>query len=264
MLDIRSTIKLNNGTEMPLLGFGTWQAKDGKIAYDSVRDALLAGYRHIDTAKFYGNEESVGKAIRDSGIPRGEIFVTTKLWPTDVLNADKAFETSFAKLDIDYIDLYLIHFPIPGLVVQNWKKMEKIHLGGKVRSIGVSNHSISQIESILAIATIKPTVNQIKCSPYNYDPEMHEFCKKNDIAMEAYSPLTRGNKLNDEKLVAVAASYKKSPAQILLRWCIQKEIATLPKSVHKNRIKENADLFDFELSDKDIELLDSFSNKVVL
>ncbi len=259
MLNINSTIKLNNATAMPLLGFGTWQAKDGETAYDAVCGALKAGYRHIDTAKFYGNEESVGRAIRDSGIAREEIWVTTKLWTTDALNPEKAFQTSLDKLNIGYIDLYLIHFPVPGLVTKNWLKLEKIFEGGKVRTIGVSNHSIAQIKSILKVATIKPAVNQIKCSPYNYDPEMHEFCKNNGIAMEAYSPLTRGNNLNDAKLLSIAEKYKKSPAQILLRWCIQKDIATLPKSVHENRIIENADIYDFELLDSDIVLLDLFS-----
>ena len=259
-LNIESKIKLNNGSQMPLLGFGTWQAKDGQTAYDAVSNALKAGYRHIDTAKYYGNETSVGKAIRDSGIPRAEIWVTTKLWPTDAIQLEKAFETSFKKLDIDYIDLYLIHWPIPGMVKKTWLKLEKLFKNNsdKIKAIGVSNYSVNQLKSTLSIASIKPVVNQIKCSPYNYKPAMHKFCQENGIIMEAYSPLTRGSKLNDTKLTEIADKYNKTPAQILLRWCIQKNIVTIPKSVHKDRIVSNTDIFDFEISDADIKKLDNF------
>jgi diketogulonate reductase-like aldo/keto reductase len=261
-LNIESKVKLNNGTEMPLLGFGTYQIPDGETTYNSVLFALKAGYRHIDTAKFYGNEVSVGKAIRDSGIPRKDIFVTTKLWPTDAINAEKAFEKSFKKLDIGYIDLYLLHWPLPGMVKKSWRKLEKIYKNSdRVKAIGVSNHSISQIKSILSIASVKPVVNQIKCSPYNYDSAMYKFCKENSIVMEAYSPLTQGKKLGDEKLTTIAKKYNKSPAQILLRWCVQKGIVAIPKSTHENRVKENADIFDFEISEEDIRKLDNFSKK---
>ncbi len=261
-LNIESQVKLNNDTQMPLLGFGTYQIPDGETTYNSVLHALKVGYRHIDTAKFYRNEVSVGRAIRDSGIPRSEIFVTTKLWPTDALNIEKTFAKSLKKLDIGYIDLYLIHWPAPGLVKKTWLRLEKIYKNSDtVKAIGVSNHTIGQIKSILSIATIKPVVNQIKCSPYNYNPKMYEFCQKNDIVMEAYSPLTRGNMLGDDKLSTIAEKYSKSPAQILLRWCIQKGIVTIPKSVHENRIVENTDIFDFEISDNDIRKLDNFSKK---
>jgi len=261
-LNIESKVKLNNGTMMPLLGFGTWQVKDGKTAYDAVINALNAGYRHIDTAKFYGNEVSVGKAIRDSGIPREEIFVTTKLWPTDAINAEKSFKKSFENLDIGYIDLYLLHWPVPGMVKKTWVKLEKIYNDNdNLKAIGVSNHSVRQIKSILDMATVIPVVNQIKCSPYNFNPAMYKFCNENDIIMEAYSPLTRGAMLNDAKLESIAEKYNKSTAQVLLRWCVQKSIVTIPKSLHKNRIVENTDIFDFELSDQDIKKLDSFSKK---
>jgi diketogulonate reductase-like aldo/keto reductase len=261
-LNIESKVKLNDGIKMPLLGFGTWQIRDGGTAYQSVLWALQAGYRHIDTAKFYGNEVSVGKAIRDSGIAREEIFVTTKLWPTDAINAEKTFAKSFNKLDIGYIDLYLLHWPIPGMVKRSWRKMEKVYrTSGKIRSIGVSNHNIRQLRYILDIAKIKPVVNQIKCSPFNFDPKMYEFCQKNDIVMEAYSPLTRGSMLGDEKLTTIAKKYNKSSAQILLRWCVQKGIVTIPKSTHEKRIIENTKIFDFEISDEDIRKLDNFSKK---
>ena len=259
-LNIESKIELNNGTKMPLLGFGTWQSKDGKTAYNAVLNALKAGYRHIDTAKFYGNEVSVGKAIRDSKIPREKIFVTTKLWPTDAINAEKAFDKSFDKLDIGYIDLYLLHWPVPGMIKKNWLKLESIFKkSGKIRAIGVSNYSIGQIKSTLKIATIKPVINQIKCSPYNYNQEIHDFCNENGIVMEAYSPLTRGSMLEDVELEAIADKYGKTPAQILLRWCVQKGVPAIPKSVHKDRIVENTDIFDFEISDQDIAKLDNFS-----
>lgn len=261
-LNIESKIKLNNGTQMPLLGFGTWQIPDGKNTYDAVLFALKSGYRHIDTAKFYGNEETVGKAIRDSGIPREEIFVTTKLWPTDAIRLEKAFNTSLKKLNIGYIDLYLIHWPVSGLVKKTWLRLEEVYKkSGKIKSIGVSNHSIKQLKCIMDIAKIKPVVNQVKCSPYNYDPAMHEFCVKNGIIMEAYSSLTHGNQLTDDKLTTIAEKYGKSSAQILLRWCIQKGIVTIPKSSHEKRIAENADIFDFEISDADIRKLDNFSKK---
>ncbi len=261
-LNIESKVKLNNGTQMPLLGFGTYQIPDGEITYNSVLYALKIGYRHIDTAKFYGNEISVGGAIRDSGIPRKDIFVTTKLWPNDALNAEKALETSLKKLDIGYIDLYLIHWPLPGLVKKTWKRLEKIYKNSDtIKAIGVSNHNVNQIKSILSIATVKPVVNQVKCSPYNFDPKMYEFCQKNDIVMEAWGPLTQGKKLSDENLTTIAEKYDKSPAQILLRWCIQKGIVTIPKSTHEKRVAENADIFDFQISESDIRKLDNFSKK---
>jgi len=262
VLGIKSKIKLNNGTQMPLLGFGTYKLKPGKTTYDTVSAALKLGYRHIDTAKYYGNEESVGRAIRDSGIPREEIWVTTKLWPSDALHMEKAFDKSFKKLDIGYIDLYLIHWPVPGIVKKVWANLEKLYAdSGKIKAIGVSNHSVGQLKCILDTSTIKPVVNQIKCSPYNYNPEMYNYCRQNNIVMEAYSPLTQGKKLNDPKLTEIAKKYGKTSAQILLRWCIQKEIPAIPKSIHTERIKENMDIFDFELINEDIVNLDNLSKQ---
>ncbi|MEI7690878.1 MAG: aldo/keto reductase [bacterium] len=261
MLNIETKVTLNNGTKMPLLGLGTWQSKSGHVAYNAVKYALKMGYRHIDTAKFYFNEESVGKAIRDSGIHREEIWLTTKLFPLDAWNTQKAFETSFNKLDVGYIDLYLIHWPMPGLTKRNWLKMEEIFKNGKVKAIGVSNYSIDYLKDTLSFASIKPAVNQIKLSPYNYNPKMHQFCKENGIVLEAYSPLTRGKNLNDQRLMTIADKYQKSSAQILLRWALQKEIVVIPKSTHDNRIKENADLYGFEITPEDMTLIDSFSTK---
>jgi len=210
MLNIESKIKLNNGLQMSLLGLGTWQSKDGEVAYQAVRYALQIGYRHIDTAKFYRNEVSVGKATRESGIPREDIWLTTKLFPTDAWNAQKAFDTSFDKLGLEYIDLYLVHWPMPGLTKKNWLKMENIFAGGKVKAIGVSNYSIKHLEDTLSVASVKPAVNQIKLSPYNYDSKMHHYCQENNIALEAYSPLTRGKRLEDDRLMNIAKKYNKS------------------------------------------------------
>jgi diketogulonate reductase-like aldo/keto reductase len=261
VINIESKVKLNNGTQMPLLGLGTYQSPSGKTTYDAVRYALKFGYRHIDTAKFYGNEESVGQAIRDSGVPREQIWVTTKLWPTDFVNAEKAFQDSFDRLNIGYIDLYLIHWPMPGMIKKTWQKMEKLYEGGKIKAIGVSNYSVQNLKTTLSVAKTIPVINQVKCSPYNYNPKLHEFCKKNGIVMEAYSPLTRGKKLDDPKLKKIADKYKTTTAEVLLRWCIQKGIPTIPKSIHDRRIAKNADIFDFELSDIDISNLDGFSEK---
>jgi diketogulonate reductase-like aldo/keto reductase len=261
MLTVNTKVHLNNGLEMPLLGFGTWQAKNGDIAYNAVRAALDAGYRHLDTARIYGNEASVGKAIRDSGIPRDQIWVTTKLLLLYGADAEWMFQDSFKKLGLEYIDLLLVHFPTPFLVKHNWRKLEKIFSLGTVKSLGVSNHSIRQVRSVLSIAKIKPVLNQIRCSPYNYDPEMHKFLKEQHLFMEAYSPLTRGSKLQDERLVKMAEKYHKSPAQILIRWCLQKEIIVIPKSVHKERIRENAAVYDFEILEADMEELDGFGKR---
>jgi diketogulonate reductase-like aldo/keto reductase len=261
MLTINTKVKLSNGLEMPLLGFGTWQAKNGDIAYNAVRTALNAGYRHFDTARIYGNEASVGKAIRESGIPREQIWVTTKLLLLYGADAEWMFQDSFKKLGLEYIDLLLIHFPTPFLVKHNWRKLEKIFSLGTVRSLGVSNHSIRQVNSVLSIAKIKPVVNQLRCSPYNYNPQMQSFLKEQGMYLEAYSPLTRGSKLADEKLVKMAEKYQRSPAQILIRWCLQKEIIVIPKSVHKERIRENAAVYDFEISGADIEELDGFRKR---
>lgn len=258
MFNIESKIELANKSKMPLLGFGTWQLGSSEISYNAVRYALDAGYRHIDTSKIYGNEEAVGRAIRDSGIPREDIWVTTKLEFQDVFNVQGGFASSMARLDIGYVDLYLVHFPYPGMIKRTWKGMEKIYKNvGQVRAIGVSNFSVRQMKA-LAAADINPMVNQIKCSPFNYRPNLHEFCKANDIIMEAYSPLTRGGRLDESHLKALARKYAKTTAQILLRWCIQKEIPTIPKSSHRERIKENADIFDFEITPEDMEALESF------
>jgi diketogulonate reductase-like aldo/keto reductase len=250
--------------EIPLFGLGTFQMRSGMETQQAVLAALEAGYRLIDTAQMYGNEEDVGIALRKSGIPREEIFITTKLWNSEhgyqkTLNA---CEESLEKLDLPYVDLYLIHWPVQGLRNETWKAMVTLLEGGKCRAIGVSNYMIRHLEELLAHSDTVPTVNQVEFSPYLYLSDLLEFCRKHKIQLEAYSPLTKGYKLNDQKLANVAKKYSKTPAQILIRWTLQKDVVVIPKSSHKERILENADVFDFEISPDDMKLLDSFNQNM--
>ncbi len=260
-MNIESTIKLNNGIEIPILGLGTYLSNPGNETQYACEYALDYGYRHIDTAAFYKNEEDVGKAIRNSRIPRDEIFVTTKLWNADqgYESALKAFDLSMQKLNIDYIDLYLIHWPLEVKRHDSWKALEKIYESDKVRSIGVSNYTIKHLKELLDRFEIVPVVNQIEFSPYLYQKELQDFCESNSIFIEAYTPITRGKKLNDPKLVEIAKHYGKTSAQILIKWALQINTIVLPKSVHKDRIKENADIFDFEISQDDMIKLSEFN-----
>ncbi len=258
--DIITKIKLNNGTSIPQLGLGVWLIPDGEQTENSVMWALQAGYRHIDTAKIYKNESSVGRAIKNSGIKREDIWVTTKLWPTDFFNPKKGLEESLNKLDMDYVDLYLLHWPVLGMTNKVWKSMEQLANEKMTKSIGVSNYSSTLIKKILADCTIPPAVNQINCSPFDYPKYLHEFCIENNIAFEAYSPLTTGSRLDDPTLVNIGQRHKKSPAQVLLRWAIQKQMIVIPKSVNKEHINENTKIYDFNLSQSDISLLDDLSS----
>jgi diketogulonate reductase-like aldo/keto reductase len=258
-MTLQSRARLNNHTEIPLLGLGVWQIPNGKPTADAVAWALEIGYRHFDTAKIYGNEKGVGEGIRKSGIPREEIWVTTKLWPTDQLHVRKAFETSLAKLGVGYIDLYLVHWPTPGLVTRTWKAMEQLYAGGLCKAIGVSNHSVSQLSQILRSAKIPPAANQVKFSPFGFDQKLLDFCNQHGIVTEAYSPLTKGRQLQDDRLRAIAHRYQKSPTQILIRWALQKGTVVLPKSQNKEHMKENAQVFDFAISAEDVGQLDRFA-----
>ena len=258
-----STITLNNKTEMPRLGLGVYKIPAGQPTYEAVTWALKAGYRHIDTAKFYHNETSVGKAIRASGIARDKIWITTKLWPTDFINVEKAFDASLAKLKMDYIDLYLVHWPLPGVTKKVWRKMEALYLTGKVRAIGVSNYNTAALRATLDLANIAPSVNQVKCSVFGYDKAVYELCQQNDVVFEAYSPLTHGKQLNNDFITEIAANYGKSNAQVMLRWALQKNMVVIPKSTHEDRIIANADIFDFDISRADMRKLDKLSVKKV-
>ncbi|HIH31352.1 TPA: aldo/keto reductase [Candidatus Woesearchaeota archaeon] len=262
MLKINSKLKLNDGNEIPLLGFGAWQIEDGKQIEDCISTAFKAGYRLIDTASIYGNEKGVGSAVRKavaSGIPREEIFVTTKLYNDDHDNVEKAFNESLKKLGLDYIDLYLIHWPVIGKRIATWKIFEKLLNTGKVKSIGVSNFTISQLQELMKNSEIVPAINQVEFSPWLYQKELLDFCKKNNIILEAYSPLTRGKMLNDKRLAIIAKKYDRSPAQMILRWAIQQDIVVIPKSTDPKKIVENSQLYDFEIEKKDIETINSFN-----
>jgi diketogulonate reductase-like aldo/keto reductase len=252
-LNINSRIKLNTGAKMPCFGYGTWEVHEK----EAVSEAIRQGYRLIDTAKIYFNEELVGRAINESG-KRDELFITTKFWPVGLSGVKNSFEKSLEKLKIEHVDLYLIHWP-QGNWVKAWGEMEKLPKD-KCRAIGVSNFSVSQLKEIMKKYKIIPAVNQVKLSPYNYqvEKETMEFCKDNGIVFEAYSSLTRGKLLNDERLNLIAAKYKKTPAQVLLRWVLQHDAVVIPKSVHKQRIIENKEIFDFSIKKVDMEALDNF------
>jgi diketogulonate reductase-like aldo/keto reductase len=258
-LKLSSTITLNNNAKMPRLGFGVYKIPPGKATIDAVTWALQTGYRHIDTAKFYRNETSVGKAIRASGIAREKIWVTTKLWPLDFYNVQKAFEASLDKLKLDYIDLYLVHWPMPGATKKVWRQMEAIYLTGKVKAIGVSNYNATTLQATLDLANIAPSVNQVRCSVFGYDKRVYELCQQTGVVFEAYSPLTHGKHLNNRYIAEMAESYGKTNPQIMLRWALQKNIVAIPKSSHEEFIKANSDIFDFVISPGDMRKLDKIS-----
>lgn len=258
-MNISSTIRLNNRVEMPALGLGVWQMAEGEETENAINWALEAGYRHIDTAKLYGNERSVGKAVRETGIAREEIFVTTKLWPTDFLAPSAAFEKSLKRLGFEYIDLYLVHWPIPLMPKSVWRAMEKIYEQKLARAIGVSNYSVSDIEKLLSYTSVVPAVNQIKFSPFDFEKNVLEFCKSKDIVVTAYSPLTRGKHLHDKIIEDMSQKYGKAPAQLLIRWALQHGTAVIPKSSHRERIRENANVFDFEIEPEDMTQLDTLT-----
>ncbi len=256
--DINYKIKMNNGVEIPQFGLGVYLTKSGTECINAVTWALEAGYRHIDTAKAYHNEKEVGEAVRDSGIKREEIFITTKLWNNDhgYESALKAFDMSLKTLNTKYIDLYLIHWPVKEKRKDSWKAFEKIYESGYCRSIGVSNYMIIHLEELFTYANVIPVINQVEFSPYNYQKDLLDVCNKNKIILEAYSPLTRMEKLTDTKLVAIAKKHSKTAAQVLIRWAIEHDLVVIPKSARKKRIIENADIFNFSLDESDMKILD--------
>jgi len=252
---LKDTIKLSNGVEMPWIGLGVFKVNDGDEVVQSVKAALRNGYKSIDTAAIYGNEEGVGQAIKESNIPREELFITTKLWNSDqgyesTLNA---FETSLKKLDLDYLDLYLIHWPGKDQYKETWKAFEKLYKDGRVRAIGVSNFQIHHLEELISSSEIKPMVNQVEYHPHLTQIELLSFCKKEGIQLEAWSPLKQGQLLHDPVLEEIARKHNKSVAQIILRWDLQNGVVTIPKSIKEHRIIENANIFDFHLENEDME-----------
>lgn len=258
MASIFDKIKLHNGVEMPVLGLGVYKVEEGTQIEDTVQSALDLGYRLIDTASFYQNEEGVGRAIRNSGIPREELFITTKVWNSEqgYDNTLQAFEDSLKRLGLDYLDLYLVHWPVKGKYLETWRALEKLYQEGKVKAIGVSNFKIHHMEDLLGHANEKPVINQVELHPLLSQVELREFCQQNDIKVEAWSPLSRGRFLDEPVLAKIAKSHRKTPAQVILKWHLQHEIIPIPKSVHPIRLKENADLFDFQLSQKEMAEMD--------
>ncbi|GMA47869.1 aldo/keto reductase [Tetragenococcus muriaticus] len=265
-MSLTDTYTLSNGVEIPIVGFGTWQTPDGEVAESSVLSALNAGYRHIDTAAIYGNEESVGRAIAKSEVPREELFVTTKLWNANHSYdlAKEAIDGSLERLGLNYIDLYLIHWPNPSEFRDHWKEanagtwqaMEEAVYAGKIRSLGVSNFLSHHIDALLETANIKPVANQIFLNPSDQQKDLVAYNKEHDILSEAYSPLGTGKIFDVPELNVLANVYNKTIAQIVLRWSLQHGFLPLPKSVHEDRIIENTEIFDFELSDKDMQAID--------
>ncbi len=257
-LTLGSRVRLNNGVEMPWLGLGVYQAPPGRATQAAVAEALRVGYRLIDTAKLYRNEADVGRAVRESGLPREDVFVTTKLWNSDhgYDAAMRAFDRSLAELGLDYVDLYLVHWPVQGARRETWRALEEIYAGGKARSIGVSNYMPHHLDELLVDADVVPAVDQVEMNPFLAQKELQAYGREHGIRLEAYSPLAKGDRLGDRRLASIAAKHGKTPAQVLLRWCLQAEAVAIPKSVRPERIRENANVFDFSLDADDLRLLD--------
>lgn len=255
--------RLNNGVSIPQVGLGVWQAGGG--TKKAVVAALAAGYRHIDTAAVYGNEAQVGAAIAEAGVPREQVFVTSKLWNQDhgYDKALAAFETSLKRLKLDYLDLYLVHWPVAGLRLESWRALEKLAADGRVRAIGVSNFLVPHLQELTKSAKVLPAVNQIELTPFLQRAPTVALCRELGITLEAYSPLTRGQRLDHPVVVELAQAVARTPAQILLRWGIQKGFVILPKSVQPSRIAENAALFDFELDAAAMQRLDALEEGLV-
>ncbi len=265
-LTLHSDYTLNNQERIPVLGCGFFKVPDGHQTIDAVLDALALGYRLIDTASVYGNERSVGEAIKRSGINRDEIYVTTKLWNEDqgYEQAKRALEGSLKKLSMTYVDLYLLHWPVAGKRQESWRAIEDLHDRGFCKSIGVSNYLKPHLVELLMHCRVKPVVNQLEISPFNYLSRLDtiQFCRKNDIHIEAYSPLTKGLKLSDPRLLKIARKYYRSPAQVLLRWSLQEGFTAIPKSSGKEHLLENSKVFDFSLSISDMDLLSAMNENL--
>ncbi len=261
MKSIADTTTLHNGVGMPWLGLGVYKAEDGTEVKQAIAAALNVGYRSIDTAAFYDNEKGVGEAVREAGIPRDEIFVTTKVWNDDHGRAQtlRAFERSMELLGLEYLDLYLIHWPVPGQFLETWRALEELYRAGRVRAIGVSNFHVHHLQAVLENCEVKPMVNQVEYHPLLTQKPLLTYCQAHNIQLEAWSPLGRGRILTDPVVTAVAAKYDRTPAQILLRWDLQHGVVTIPKSVKAQRIAENAQIFDFALEQVDMDAIDGLN-----
>lgn len=256
--DIQGRVKLHNNVEMPYFGLGVFQSNEGEEVINAVKYAVNMGYRHIDTASMYHNEKGVGEGIRQSNIKREDVFITSKVWNSDqgYDNTINAFNRSLNKLGFEYLDLYLIHWPVSGLYKETWKALEYLYKQGKVKAIGVSNFLIHHLENLLTTAEILPMVNQVEFHPYLVQQDLLDFCTKNKIQFEAWAPLMRGAIHKVDLLNTLAKKYHKNPFQIVLRWDLQKGVITIPKSSNPGRIHSNAQIFDFEISEEDMSEID--------
>jgi methylglyoxal/glyoxal reductase len=259
--NLQSKKTLHNGIEIPYVGLGVFQMKDPRETVEAVKTAIDSGYLSVDTAAVYENEESVGEGVKESRARREELFITSKVWNSDqgYDTTLKAFETSLKKLDMDYMDLYLIHWPVEGKYNDTWKALERLYSEGLVKSIGVSNFHQHHLEDLMKNSNEKPVINQIECHPRLNQEKLRAFCQEENIAVEAWSPIAQGRVLDEPTLKQIAEKHGKSSAQVILRWHLQNDVVIIPKSVHANRIKENADLFNFELSTDDMKHIDDLN-----
>ncbi|MBT2737912.1 aldo/keto reductase [Bacillus sp. ISL-7] len=260
-MNLQSTTTLNNGVKMPWFGLGVFKVEEGPELVNAVKTAIQHGYRSIDTAAIYENEEGVGQGIKESGIAREDLFVTSKVWNADLgyESTLAAYQTSLDKLGLEYLDLYLIHWPVAGKYKEAWRALETLYKEGRVRAIGVSNFQVHHLEDLMKDAEIKPMVNQVEYHPRLTQNEVQAFCREQGIQMEAWSPLMQGQLLDNEGLAAIAVKYKKSVAQIILRWDLQNGIVTIPKSTKEHRIIENSQVFDFELTQEDMHQINNLN-----
>lgn len=262
---LQDTVKLNNGVQMPWLGLGVYLAKEGQEVVQAVKAAIRKGYRSIDTAAAYGNEEGVGQAVREAlqenKLQREDLFITSKVW-----NSHQGYETtltsfheSLERLQLEYLDLFLVHWPVKEKYKETWRALEKVYAEGKVRAIGVSNFQVHHLEDLLGEAKVVPAVNQIELHPYLTQQELRTYCQSKGIQVEAWSPLGQGNLLDHDTIKAIAGNHNKTAAQVILRWDLQSRIVTIPKSVHEERIAQNADIFDFTLTQEEMEAIDGLN-----
>jgi len=261
IISITDTFKMNDGVEIPGFGLGVYRAQVGDETYNSVRMALDIGYRHVDTAAIYGNEEDVGKAVKDSGIPRDELFITTKLWPLDFADAEIALNISLKKLGMDYVDLYLLHWPgiNEALIFSAWEKISVLKSKGLIRSIGVSNFFPEKLKVLISETGIVPSNNQIQLHPWYQQLDTQEFCKANDITITSWGPIFHGYLSEEPLMEELGEKYDRTPAQVTLRWHIQNEIIIIPKSVRRERLEENTKLFDFSITPEDMERINALN-----